>query len=236
MHLIRTLRPGRRRQAGLSIVELMVGVAIGLVITAAAALLMSGQLVENRRLLTETQVQQDLRAAADIMAREMRRVGASGEVASLGSIWYPGSPQVLRNDMANTFIVSSTQIDYNYFPGSSALPGPFKYQQQGTLLRAQLSANSGWQELTDANVMRITSFTPTITTDSSAAVVLPCPKLCADLTTDCWPRFQVRKARITIEAEALRDSTVKRAISSTVRLRNDHVTFADWSANEICPL
>lgn len=236
MHLIRSLRPGRRRQAGLSIVELMVGVAIGLVITAAAALLMSGQLVENRRLLTETQVQQDLRAAADIMAREMRRVGASGEVASLGSIWYPGSPQVLRNDMANTFTVSSTQVDYNYFPGSSALPGPFKYQQQGALLRAQLSANSGWQELTDANVMRITSFTPTITTDSSAAVVLPCPKLCADGTTGCWPRFQVRKATITIEAEALRDSTVKRAISSTVRLRNDHVTFADWSANEICPL
>ena len=63
-------------QRGLSIVELMVGIAIGLIIVAAASLLMSGQLNENRRLLAETQLQQDLRAASDIITRELRRIGA----------------------------------------------------------------------------------------------------------------------------------------------------------------
>ena len=41
---------------------------------------------------------------------------------------------------------------------------------------------------------------------------------------------------LAIEAEARRDSTVKRAISSSVRLRNDYVLFSNWGANQICPL
>ena len=112
------LQGAKRRQTGLSIVELLVGVAIGLVITAAATLLMSGQLIENRRLLTETQVQQDLRAATDIMAREMRRVGGSSELASLRSIWYPGSAQVVSNYNARQLNVpSATAVEFEYFPG-----------------------------------------------------------------------------------------------------------------------
>ena len=46
------LHAGRRAQLGMTIVELMVGVAIGLIIVAAASLLMTNQVVENRRLLT----------------------------------------------------------------------------------------------------------------------------------------------------------------------------------------
>jgi type IV pilus assembly protein PilW len=41
----------RRGQRGLSIVELMVGVAIGLFVVAGAAMLLSTQLSDNRQLL-----------------------------------------------------------------------------------------------------------------------------------------------------------------------------------------
>ena len=60
------VRPSARAaQRGLSIVEMMVGIAVGLIVVAAATLMVAGQLADNRRLLLETQVQQDLRASAD---------------------------------------------------------------------------------------------------------------------------------------------------------------------------
>lgn len=237
--LSQRLQAARRGQAGLSIVELLVGVAIGLVITAAATLLMSGQLVENRRLLTETQVQQDLRAATDIMAREMRRAGGSNEFVSLESIWYPGSGQVVNNSMAQVLnVTSATSVEFDYFPGPfvSAPPGPMglsRFSLQSARIKTEMGG--GPQDLTDANVMRVTAFTPTVSSDSSAAIVLPCPKVCPDATTACWPRFQVRRGNIAVEAEALRDATVKRAISSTVRLRNDNLVFFDPASNQMCP-
>ena len=98
----------RSLQAGLSIVELMVGVAIGLVIVAAAALLMTGQLVENRRLLVETQLQQDLRGAADIITRELRRAGTGQDTEALDTIWYAGTPEVRYNSKAAALSVSSS--------------------------------------------------------------------------------------------------------------------------------
>ena len=68
-------KSARGRMRGLSLVELMVGVAVGLFVVAAAALMASGQLSDNRRLLLETQLQQDLRATVDIVTRELRRTG-----------------------------------------------------------------------------------------------------------------------------------------------------------------
>jgi type II secretory pathway pseudopilin PulG len=233
--LICTTRPPKRHgQRGMSIVELMVGIAVGLMVTAAASLLMSGQLVENRRLVIETQMQQDLRAALDIMSRELRRSGSNSEVPVLASIWYPGGPSAGRNDTADELGISGGQINY-WYTTPTALAGPFGYKKDGTVLRTFLGEN--WQELTDPNIMSVTAFTPTITPEpTAAAVVLPCPKLCSDGTTNCWPRHQVRTARLEVEAQAKRDSTVKRAISGTVRLRNDYVLFSNWTANQICPV
>ena len=69
------VQSGVRAHRGMSLVELMVGITVGLLVVAGASLLVSSQLSENRRLLLETQVQQDLRATADIIARQLRRSG-----------------------------------------------------------------------------------------------------------------------------------------------------------------
>ena len=67
------------RKRGLSIVELMIGIAIGLFIVAGATLMLTTQLGDNRRLLLEAQVQQDMRAAADMISRDIRRAGYWGQ-------------------------------------------------------------------------------------------------------------------------------------------------------------
>ena len=63
---------------GLSIVELMVGITIGLFILAGASMVLTTQLGDNRRLLLEAQVQQDLRVASDLISREIRAAGYWG--------------------------------------------------------------------------------------------------------------------------------------------------------------
>ena len=63
----------QRAQRGLSIVELLVGVAVGLFIVAGSTKLFVDYLSNNRGLLLETRINQDLRAAADLVARDLRR-------------------------------------------------------------------------------------------------------------------------------------------------------------------
>jgi len=76
----------RGTQGGLSMVELMVGVAVGLFVVAGATVAVSNQLGDNRRLMLETQIQQDLRATADLIAKDLRRAGYWG--AAEAGVWH----------------------------------------------------------------------------------------------------------------------------------------------------
>jgi type IV pilus assembly protein PilW len=217
----------------MSIVELMVGVAIGLLIVAAATLMMSGQLSENRRLLVETQLQQDLRAAADIMTREIRRTGAMIEAQSLQTVWFDGATMVQHNDIATSLVVGASQVDFEYMvDGPASMQGPFGYRLAGGVIQSRLGG-AGWQDLTDVNVVEVLSLTTTPRT--STAVRLPCTNLCADGTSDCWPTVAVREVQVDITARAKRDPTVQRSLSTRARLRNDILTFANAGLDQMCP-
>jgi type IV pilus assembly protein PilW len=209
----------------------MVGVAIGLVIVAAASLLMAGQLVENRRMLTEAQVQQDLRATTDLLSREVRRAEGTAEGRLLATLWYPGSATASKNPHANKLKVSEAgnAIQYQYHPAALAPALTYKFTLSNFIITFEAGAT---QTMTDGNVMRATSFNPSVVSDSSAGLVLPCPNVCSDGSSNCWPKVHVRKVRFTMEAEATADANVQRALRSTVRVRNDWVEFA---GTEICP-
>lgn len=227
------LPAGRHLQRGMSIVELMVGVAIGLLIVAAATLMMSGQLSENRRLLVEAQLQQDLRAAADIMTREIRRTGAMIELQSLQTVWFDGATLVQHNDIAAQLAVGADQVDFAYMvDGPASMQGPFGYRLNGTVIQSRMGG-SGWQDLTDANVVEVLSLTTMPRT--STPVRLPCTNLCPDGTSNCWPTVAVREVQVDITARARRDITVQRSLSTRARLRNDRLTFSNEGSDQMCP-
>lgn len=225
----------RRRQRGLSLVEMMVGMAVGLIVVAGASLLMSTQLAENRRLLVETQIQQDMRASMDIITRELRRIGAQREPLVLASLWEPGSGSVaLKNVMAESLTATVngspvSNLGFAYEPTVGAA-GPFGFRLLNGVVQSRM-ADAGWQELTDANVLNVTTFT--ITPRNSTLLRLPCPKLCADGTTDCWPQVQVREFEVAMTARARSMPGVDRSMRSDVRLRNDYVRFNNGA--DICP-
>ena len=214
--LKRTLRPAR----GLSLVELLVGIAVGMFVVASAAMLVSTQLNDNRKLLLETQVQQDLRAAADIITRELRRAGHWNDAADFVAA---GGAAAAPNPFSNLAVTSGppAEITFSYWRQTNEM-GPFGFKQDGNVLKTLLGAG-GWQELTDGNTLRITALR--ITPRNGPATRLPCPKVCADGTENCWPTLTVREFDVDIDGEAVSDPSVKRSLNTVVRLRNDLVQF-----------
>ena len=223
-----------RAQRGMSLVELMVGITAGLFVVAAAATLMTNQLSDNRRLLVEMQIQQDLRASMDIITRQLRRAGAVtvfDAQTGLGTATGNGGSRSAFAAVTPAAGVSS-EVNFAFYRGpSDAVLYGFKLEADAI----KTLVGAGWQELTDINVMRVTGFTVTPVVANS--VVLPCPKLCADGTAACWPKLLVRDYTVDITAVARNDATVRRTMSSTVRLRNDLVQFNGVGAlSPICPL
>jgi prepilin peptidase dependent protein B len=66
---------GRRFHAGLTLVELMVSLAVGLLIVAVALLTLTLHLRESQRQVTQARLAHDLQAAGELMLRDLRRAG-----------------------------------------------------------------------------------------------------------------------------------------------------------------
>ena len=69
---------------GVTLVELLVATAIGLVVVAAAGSVVLAQQTASRRLQVEARLMQDLRAAAELVARDLRRAGHWSASAASG--------------------------------------------------------------------------------------------------------------------------------------------------------
>ncbi len=240
----------RQRQRGLSVVELMVGIAIGLIVVAAAAMMAATQLSENRRLLLEAQVQQDLRAAADAIGRQARRSGSRANpenyvwTSTNGTVALPGN---VDDVTPTTSSASAMTFRYNRAGATGGLLG---YQLSGTTIQTRMPAITGvavvYQDLTDAKSMKVDSFQiqpqhveepkPSAPDPIDPEQYLPCPKLCSGATTplngtSCWPTARVREFKVNIDASAVHDAAVKRSLEIIVRPRNDELVMGA----SLCP-
>ncbi len=240
MSALKPRRGSAPRQRGLSMVELMIGITVGLIVVAAATVLVSGQLVENRQLITEAQVQQDLRATADIIVRELRRAGMNNRVEP--SIWDPsGSGDATPNRFSGDATLSppagsaSSALSFAYRETGLELTGPLGFRlntTKGTI--ESLLRGGSWQELTDRNTLEVTSFSVTRLADTR--VIVPCPNPCpGGVGTDCWPRVGVRALQLAITVRARHNPAIVRRHQATVRLRNDDLPFHDAAAPRLCP-
>lgn len=228
-----------RRSLGLSIVELMIGITIGLFILAGAALVLTTQLGDNRRLLLETQVQQDLRATADMIARDVRTAGywahAYSQVWPAAATPFPLNPYAAMTpreatDPVDTLTFSRSLNEFGLTIGTDddvVTPneqGGFRWNKTNGTIDVQLSSGN-WQALTDPAVLAITEFSMVVT-----AVDLPLPvgASCQTGPTGCPMMLSARDVQYTIAVEAVHDRTVKRTLRNRLRLRND-------IPREVCP-
>jgi len=214
---MRSMRP----QRGLSMIELMIGLLIGLFIAAVGSTLFVGQLRTSRVLLNEARLAQDLRTAVDLITRDLRRSGYFGGAADT-SLANPYAAVVPGS-------AASDAVGVRYSMDASENDGVDGNEQFGFRLRAgvielQLGAGN-WQALTDANTLTITRFdiTPDLQTISLAAF---CPRACAAGDAACPPHQQVLSYSVDVSARLVGDAAVNRSLRSTVRLRNDALVGA----------
>lgn len=229
---MRTRRP-TLRQRGVSLVELMVGVTIGLFILAAATLVVTSQLGDNRRMLTDAQLQQDMRATVDIAVRDLRR--AAYWAQAWNNVWASSVPLALGNPYTAVAAAHSTSkgdsivYDRSLDEEGGAQLGTdngvvddnervgFRFNAAAGTVEMMIGADN-WQALTDASVMKVTQFDITYT---SRALPLPCGVQCPLGPAGCPMDLLVRDAAIVMAAESAHDANIKRSVRSDVRLRND---------------
>jgi type II secretory pathway component PulJ len=238
------------RMRGLSLVELMVGIAVGLFIVAAATLLTSTQLSDNRRLLIETQVQQDLRATMDMIVRDTRRSGGWDEAYK--TVPAPTAPSIVANPFDYVVLPTSATagpLYYNY--GRSAGVASFGFQLSEGVLKGCVGAlvaagcDEGWQDISDGNTLVITEFKVDAVRTSHTGNIQPmrmaCPNLCdpdptSAAATACWPKVEMQELMFTIKGHSKSEPTIERTLSSSVRLRNLKLTVdGAVPAGQACP-
>ena len=239
MHSERTMN---QRQAGLSLVEMLVGIAVGLFIVVGAAKLFADYVVSNKRQMLETRVNQDLRAAADIVARDLRRAGYWNNATA--GVWGTGASSVVPNPhAAASGAVSSTatSVSYSYARAAAAtLDGldlseyaGFQRVVAGTVGVLQMQDGQGsWQAITDSGTLNVTAFNVTPT---SPALVNNLSSYCgclAKLTcnlasiaaTGTPPVLRIPSFAIELTGQSVADPAIVRTVNMNVRVRNASLT------------
>jgi type IV pilus assembly protein PilW len=220
---------------GLSLVELLVGVAVGLFIVGGATKLLVDNLNSNRRNLLETRVNQDLRAAADLIARDLRRSGywrnaASGVWGTVGGV--PVVNNYAEITATNSGVLDSIQYGYAKDANDALDTNErFGYSVSSGVLQYQ-AASGVTQPITDPGTVSINFFDISETVREvelymycSCITTLKCSasQFAASGATysSTRPRTQVREYLITLKGTSATDSRVSREIREAVRVRND---------------
>ena len=215
---------------GVLLIELMIGITIGLLIAAAAVTFVAGHLNDNRRLLLESRLMQDLRTAADIIARDLRRAGywasafdgiaLAGQAAPVATNPYAAlAPSSAASDSVS-FGYSRDTTENNLVDSNEQ----FGFRLRNGALEIQLGAGN-WQALTDTGTLLVTAFrvTPTV---QQVELGDACAAACPVGSATCPPRLNVRSLAVEISGRALADAAVVRTVRSSVRLRADSMSGA----------
>jgi type II secretory pathway component PulJ len=195
---------------GFSLLELMIGITVGLFILLGASSLMVSQIGDHRRLALETRTEQDVRAVAELVARDLKNAG--GWADAMKGVWTESNAAPLANPNGTIQILDGgSTVLYRTRLGNAG------FKRDGQQMRRLDLGN--WQPMTDPETVKITVFNVTANThtqllDSTCA--LPCDGL-----ADCPPEASIRELRVQLEAEATHDARVQRKLDFTVRLQGD---------------
>ena len=222
---MRPSRQGAAAPAGFTLVELLVGLALGLLVLAAALTLLAQQTHEQRALLVEARLMQDLRSAADLVARDLRRAGHwadagagtwRADAAPAANPYAALAPAAAASDAA-AYAYSRDAVENHVLDGNER----FGLRLRNRAIELQLGAGN-WQTLTDAGVIEITALEIAPVAQSIELGAL-CPQACPADSATCPPRLQLRSRALSITARATADPAVQRSLVARVRLRNDAI-------------
>lgn len=219
---------GKRRQAGFSLMETVVAMALSLLVTATMVLTMSSSLGNTSRILDMTKLSSDLRSTMMMLTRDIRRTSYNANALlcygnedchSDGSVTMPGDVVINAGNNCFTFLMDR---DHDGDSTENAAGG-FRLVNAGTTGAIEMwtgnnapncaaTNNADWVRVTNAASMDITNFN----VDNSLSYT---QEIYNDGTTVISQR--VRKLRFTIDGRLVNHNQITRRIEDVITLRND---------------
>lgn len=209
----------RRHQTGLSLVELMLGLAIGLFIVAAGLALFAEQWREHRHATLAMRLQQDLRSAGELIARDLRRAGHwAAPSASSPNPYAAFTPQAAASDAAS-YAYSRDAVENHRLDSAEQ----FGLRLRRGVVELQLGAGQ-WQALTDAGTLVVSELV-LAPQERQISLLEHCARPCP-VGASCDAHVTLRRLALRITAHAAEDASLVRHVDALIRLRNDEVTGA----------
>jgi prepilin peptidase dependent protein B len=209
-------------QKGLTIVELLVTLVMGLAVSGAILALFVGTVATHNDTTTATQLEEDLSAAMNLMVREIRRAGFDAD--GLAYAIAPSTTSIFQSDFGLDRANSTTNcLVYSYDDNNNGvLDTPdeeFGWRLRDSAIEMRQDGNGcgddGWQDITWASYTTIAGLTFDI--DTSQVVV--------ELSNrDVQVDVQDVTIRLTGQATLRGGTTITRTLEETVRVRNDWLT------------
>jgi type IV pilus assembly protein PilW len=233
---IQTLR--RATQRGLSMIELMVGLTLGMVVVVGGLSLFVSNAMTSRQLNRETRVNQDLRAAVDLIARDLRRAAYWGE-SLRGTVATSATSSTTTPNPYRAITAGTNQIEYRFSRDTTEDYTLGNNEQFGFRLNAgaveMKTDSTTWRAVTDPASLTVTNFSITSTV-TPVVVNNACSRMCctaadvAAAVTGCTvvtlsagscPTVNVRQYLVTVSGNSTTNSTITRSLSARVRARNE---------------
>lgn len=212
----------KRRELGYTLIELMIGLVIGLIVLSAVIYIFLTTLKSSSNVLNSYRLNLEVSTLSDMVVGELRRAGywpISGAGASpFGSeldlnITSPGGSDIcVLYSYYNDSTASGAQITRGLYHNGTN--GVVTY---GSAASVGVCSNASWVPLSDSEVLRINSFDITLDcwdVDSNVSVA----------SASCTPTgSQVlrRTVELNIDAELASDNDWKAQVNESFKLMND---------------
>lgn len=222
-------RPGgvrvgaRRAPHGLTLVEVLVGLAIGSLILAAALTHVVAQLNGLQQLTETARTEHELRLVLAHMARQLRSAGHR----PLGGVHDSGrsssSAGWAHADAPDALVIAPGRVEFSRVDWHDAT-GPRQqslgFRLHNGALQARVAGSSPWQSLTDPATLQVTGLQLRLVEDNEVLQGV-CHTACPGVVDPCAPGRASRTVAIELSFHDRREPGAPRAIRQLTRLRND---------------
>lgn len=243
--LIMLLKRSYRRQVGVSLIELMIGMVIGLIIVGAAGTVYVNAVRSGSDTLRSAKLNIELRGAMDMMVAELRRAGYSSVSATVST-----NPFMLTN--TNVSLPTSDCILFAYDSngnGTTDTADFFGFKKNNTAISMRLGGTApstlvasgcavgsdSWENITDPKTVVVDTLTFSLTYQcvNAQTNVSSTTEECKagsptvfDVAAAASPQsdlVEIRNVTITLIGHHISDSTTTMTLSQSVRIRNDRI-------------
>ena len=216
----------RKPSGGFTIIELLLVVVLGLVLSAAAVDFSANMFSSNTKSIMMIQMSEEMRSAMQLISRDIRRSGYNGDALGRFLATETIGSGITLGPLDEYDNATCLEVNYENLQGD---PVNAVYRMRTVDDIGRVAANfdadascetdlddNGWVDLTDSTLIDVRSvrfkheanFTDIAENSSTGNVV----------------QVEVEAINITISARLKEDETVSRGITDTVQLKNQSIT------------